>query len=180
MIKHISIFILLAAILISCAKEQKPIELKPEDPAKLRQDIENLLLLNVEGYKTKNIDKIMATYANVPEVTALASSFRYKAIGWENIKAMFSQDLKFDFSLINYDLSDMEVHQNDSIAWMHVDILAKGIVGEQTLENKARMTAVMKKISGKWLFVMTHFQSFMPEAPAVTPITSKDEIERNK
>ena len=150
--------ILIAGITFSCSNSD-------EDKAKIM----DLLERNAGCYRTKNLDCIMSTYLNDSSVIALGTERSFVGRGYDAIRKIYKSDLSQNWIMLKYEYRNPIVNINNDIAWLTADVFSKikvklpdeyNEIKEIEIVLDSRLTAVCKKSSGKWKFVLTNFQHF--------------------
>lgn len=129
----------------------------------------NLLNENAKRYKQKDLDCIMNTYLKDSNTIALGTEKNFIGIGFESIKENYKRDISQNWILLNYEYKNPIIFFRSDICWLTADVNSKikVTVTNEFDENEeiivdldSRLTAVCKKVDGKWKFVLTNFQHF--------------------
>jgi ketosteroid isomerase-like protein len=157
------IIILIAFFIVSCS--EKP------DMVKLKQEIVDLLNLNAECYRNKDLDCIMNTYMNDSTTIALGTERNFIGIGFDKIKELYKNDLSQNWTMNSYEYKNPVINIHGDVAWLTADVSSSIKVNLQgsefDIQLDSRLTAVCRKIGNEWKFVMTNFQHFKNPADAL-------------
>jgi hypothetical protein len=126
--------------------------------------IRDLLTQNAKCYKTKNLDCMMGTYLKDSTILAFGTNREFIGHGWDSVKVLFEKDFAPNWEMISYEYENPIIRIENDVAWISSDINSEIKIAMQgsgfNIKLDSRLTAVCKKIDGKWKFVLTNFQHF--------------------
>lgn len=171
-IKTILIFVIFFQLL-GCSKTEQ------ED----KQEIIKLLNENSQCYRKKNLDCIMNTYLNDSNTIALGTEKNFIGKGFNSIRENYKKDISQNWVLLDYFYKNPIIYIQDDFAWLTTDVYSKlkvtiidefDISEDIIIELDSRLTAVCRKVNGKWKFVLTNFQHFTNPTEKITPLQLKN------
>jgi hypothetical protein len=118
----------------------------------------------------------MSTYLNDSTTIALGTEKNFIGKGFESIKENYKKDIAQNWVLLNYIYKNPIIFIKDDIAWLTADVYSNlkiSIINEFDesediiIELDSRLTAVCRKVNGKWKFVLTNFQHFTNPAEKI-------------
>lgn len=129
-----------------------------------KRKIIDLLEKNAGCYRNKNLDCIMSTYSKEPEVIALGTEKNFIGKGFEQIKKIYKKDLGQNWEMSTYEYKNPIIYVSGDVAWLTADVLSEIKFKMQdkdvNIKLDSRLTAVCRKVEGRWKFVLTNFQHF--------------------
>lgn len=173
-LRILSIGIMLAAssgIFVTYADEGKETRTKMEITA-----VVNKL---AETYKNKDIEGVMALYATGPDTIAIGADVEAgKLIGPQQIRAAYERDFSTLKEISSVEYKVISISSSANVAWLTADGFASVVENNETIKFCGRLTAVLKNINGKWLFVQTHWSFPLGAAPEYTTDVSEQTGEK--
>lgn len=156
---HLSlVFLLVGGIFAGCA----PTGESPEQMIAAAKELDKAFL---EAYNKGDVDGVMATYWNSPEMVSYPPG-AMELRGWENMKAKMTEEFK---SMQGGNLTLLEPHYQafgDAVlgygTWRFTAPMPNG----ESMTMDGRYTGVAMKKDGKWVFVHDHASAPMPPPPA--------------
>lgn len=109
-----------------------------------------------ESYKKKDIQGVLSFWANDPDVLVIGSGPDERSVG----VGKFVESLMRDWSqaeITAIGVKDYMVSAAGVVAWIGADLTFQYKIGEKTQEMPGRLTCVMEKRDGKWLWVQMHY-----------------------
>jgi ketosteroid isomerase-like protein len=131
---------------------------KADTKSKFDDEITATLFDFAERYNKKDIKGIIKLFAIDKEVTAIGLCEKQAGIGPEGIKAVFEKDLFSYKGNRSLTFKNVAVSNYGFISWLSTDVYPYAILddGRKVPGVKARLTAVLRKIKGKWKFLQMH------------------------
>ena len=111
-----------------------------------------------EVYSRRDVDGIMASYSDSPSIVAVGANAEHgRFVGPEAIRKAYSRDLARATS-IRMSFDDALVTVHDDVAWLVADGHAcMQAVDGSMVAASGRLSAVLRRERGRWLFMMTHW-----------------------
>jgi hypothetical protein len=109
-----------------------------------------------ESYKKKDLQGVLSFWGNDPDVLVIGSGPDEKSVG----VGTFVESLMRDWSqaeITAIGVKDYMVSAAGAVAWIGADLTFQYKIDEKTQEMLGRLTGVMEKRNGKWLWVQMHF-----------------------
>lgn len=152
------ILLVFSGIIISCGA-------KSEDSEKVLKEAKALDQKFVEAYNKLDVDGVMSTYWNSPELVSFPPG-EMEEKGWENVKkgmeGFFNSVDKIDLKLtdLNYKISGDNV-----ISWGLWKMVIHDGNGSK-MEMTGRYTDIKAKRNGKWVYILDHASVPLPPPPS--------------
>ncbi len=108
-----------------------------------------------EAYKKQDLPATLSFWAPDSDVFALGSGADEKGLGLTQL----TESLKRDWAqgtVLSIGVKDFLVSAAGYVAWFSADITFHGKVGEGKFDLATRLTGVIEKRNGKWLWVQMH------------------------
>lgn len=137
--------------------------------ADTKTETEVIAVLNkfISAYHDKDLPSILALFATDSDVIFYGNGEDEKSIGIEGIREQAEHDWAHDAS-INLEVRWSSVSAVGSVAWLAADIEIHALVNGLEMVMPARLTAVLEKRAGKWLFMQWHSSLPTVEEPENT------------
>lgn len=131
-------------------------------PSKTQAEIRYLIHKCAEAYARKDVAFLMSVCAPDPDVLAIGTAEDEKRIGPEAIRTAYEKFFA-QVESVSVLYSDILVKSRGDVAWVYAEghVSLKTDRGEFT--RKSRLTSVLEKRKGKWLFVQTHASFPVPD-----------------
>lgn len=151
-------FVLLAAIFILLGSLMVfPDSLAVLKTAKTGKEIQTVMAKFNSSYRSKDIEGIMALYSKAPGTVALGTGKAGKCIGREAIRKAYQKEFS-EFSEIKaVEYKTLSLFVFGEIAALAADTNIEAVRGHRTMTKAGRVTAVLKRTYGNWVFLQTHF-----------------------
>jgi ketosteroid isomerase-like protein len=111
-----------------------------------------------EAYKKKDLQGVLSFWAPDPDIVALGSGEDEKGVG----VAQFTESLIRDWAqgeVSSIGVKNFMISAAASVAWLSADINFHGKAAEGTFDLPLRLTGVMEKRYGRWLWVQMHLST---------------------
>jgi ketosteroid isomerase-like protein len=111
-----------------------------------------------EAYKKKDLQATLSYWAPDPDLVAIGTGADEKAVGL----TQFTESLKRDWAqgeLQSIGVTDFSVSAAGLVAWFSADITLHGTSTDGNFDFQTRLTGVMEKRNGKWLWVQMHLST---------------------
>jgi ketosteroid isomerase-like protein len=129
-------------------------------------EIQAVLIKFNESYRKKDVAGPMALYADAPEVVAIGAGNVEQCIGHEAIGAAYKKEFSEfgEIKSVEHKIRSLTISREIAslAADRYMTVLRKG----EVIQRVGRLTAVFKKIHGRWFFIQTHF-SLPPHEPDI-------------
>jgi len=109
-----------------------------------------------EAYKKKDSQGVLNCWANDPDIVAIGSGKDEKSVGVEKFVEGLSRDWE-QADITSIDVKDFSVSASGNVAWFSSDLTFNYTIKEKALQLPGRLTGVMEKRGGKWLWMQMHF-----------------------
>jgi len=146
-----------------------------------RNEVTSVLNKLADALKTKDLEAFMKLFANEPNMLTIGLEEKELNVGNNSLKDRMKKTFEEAHS-ISLKYGWTSVKANGDAAWVASNttytIKKKG---KQEVTIPARMTGVLEKISGNWLWTQHHFSTPIPiEAPDAPPEEEKKAEEAEK
>jgi ketosteroid isomerase-like protein len=111
-----------------------------------------------EAYKKRDIQGVLSFWAPDPDIIVIGSGGDEKSVG----TAQFSEQLKRDWAqgeVQSIGVKNFAVSAASSAAWISADINFHGKTAAREFDLPVRLTGVMEKRGGRWMWVQMHISS---------------------
>ncbi|MGD6806403.1 MAG: nuclear transport factor 2 family protein [Candidatus Bathyarchaeia archaeon] len=111
-----------------------------------------------EAYKKQDLQGVLSFWAPDPDITIIGSGGDEKSIG----AAQFSEQLKRDWAqgtVQSIGVKNFAISSAGSVAWLSADITFHGKTSDGEFDLPVRLTGVMEKRYGRWMWVQMHISS---------------------
>lgn len=111
-----------------------------------------------EAYKKQDLQGVLSFWAPDPDMFVLGSGVDEKAIG----TAQFTEQLRRDWAqakILSIGVKNFAVSTAASVAWFSADVNLRGSESGNEFDMPLRLTGVMEKRYGRWLWVQLHLSS---------------------
>jgi ketosteroid isomerase-like protein len=120
-------------------------------------EITAVLTKMAELYKQKDVGGLMALYSRDKDVVAIGTMEDEKLIGYDRIKAGMEKSFAELTEIKSVEVRPFATSYSGKIAWCAADIQMTVVMAGKGVTITGRLTAVLRKTSGKWRFQQTHF-----------------------
>lgn len=154
--RYLALVILCFSLLAGCKKH--------EDPAKVKASIEEMNRKFVQAFNNKNLDGIMASYWNSPELISLYPDGEYR--GYDATKASWKKT--FDSAGVkSFDVTEshIEVMGNTASDWGMWTYTFQPAGGPE-MTMRGRYSQMWAEKNGKWVVVADHASTVSGPPPA--------------
>lgn len=109
-------------------------------------------------YRHMDIDGIMLDYSPEPEIIAIGPGREQRSRGPEEVRRAYQRELANYKKINSLEIKTVSASSLGNIAWISADVFGKALLtsGSPTIIS-GRLTAIMKKVGRRWLFLQTHF-----------------------
>jgi ketosteroid isomerase-like protein len=111
-----------------------------------------------EAYKKQDLKGVLSFWASDPDITVIGSGSDEKNIGTDR----FVEQLKRDWAqgeVQTIGVKNFAVSAAGDVAWLSADIIFHGKTANDEFDLPARLTGVMEKKYGRWMWVQMHISS---------------------
>ncbi len=146
-----------------------------------RNAINGILNKMAEALQTKDLEAFMNLFAKEPNMLTIGLEEKELSIGDHGLKERMKKTFEEADSIsIKYGWTSIKA--NGDAAWVASNTTYKiKKKGKQEVTIPARMTGVLEKVEGNWLWTQHHFSTPIPiEAPDATPEEEKKAEEAAK
>ena len=108
-----------------------------------------------DAYKKRDLPGVLSFWAPDPDIIAIGSGGDEKSLG----VAQFSEQLKRDWAqgeVQSIGVKNFVVSAAATVAWLSADINFHGKTASGEFDLSVRLTGVMEKRYGRWLWVQMH------------------------
>jgi ketosteroid isomerase-like protein len=123
--------------------------------AKTEAEVMTTLNRFVKAYQDKNLGGILKLFAPDPDVAFYGNGEDEKSIGIAGIREQAEHDWSQATS-VSLEIKWSLVSAAGSVAWLAADIEIHAGVEGMEMRLPARLTAVLEKRAGEWLFMQWH------------------------
>lgn len=109
-----------------------------------------------EAYKKKNTQGVLNCWASDPDIVMIGSGKDEKSVGVEKFVESLTRDWE-QANITAIDVKDFSVSVSGNVAWLSSDLTFNYTVKEKALQLAGRLTGVMEKRNGKWLWMQMHY-----------------------
>jgi uncharacterized protein (TIGR02246 family) len=141
---------------------------KSDDEGQIRELLDNFSL----AFRAKNADQLMSFYEHSDKLVAFDWVTPRQFTGWDAYRKDFKHLFDGFDGPITYDISDVSITTDGNMAYSHsMNHLAGTLKNGNKKDTVVRVTAVYRKIEGKWLIVHEHV------SVPVDPATGKGDLQ---
>ena len=161
--KHIVTYLTLGTLLIlfiSCAP-------KGEDSEKMVQAANDLDNKFIEAYNDRNVDALMETFWNSPELVSFPPGMM-ETRGWEETKATFGEEFANAPEFVLELTESNNVVVGDAVLGYGKWRFTISIPDADPMILEGRYSDVKAKRDGKWVYILDHASAPMPPPPEET------------
>ncbi len=109
-----------------------------------------------EAYKKKDLRGVLSYWAPDPDITIIGSGLDEKGVGVNALSQSLNRDwAQADITAIGF--KDYTVSAAGDVAWLSAGINFHGIQQGKDFDLPGRLTGVMEKRNGIWLWTQMHF-----------------------
>jgi uncharacterized protein (TIGR02246 family) len=125
--------------------------------ADVKTEAEVMTTLNrfIKAYQDKDLTGILKLFAPDPDVVFYGNGEDEKSIGIAGIREQAEHDWS-QSSAVSLEIKWSSVSSAGAVAWLAADIEIHAGVGGIEMRLPARLTAVLEKRAGEWLFMQWH------------------------
>jgi ketosteroid isomerase-like protein len=123
--------------------------------AKTEAEVMTTLNRFVKAYQDKDLGGILKLFAPDPDVTFYGNGEDEKSIGIAGIREQAEHDWSLPTS-VSLEIKWSLVSAAGSVAWLAADLEIHAGVEGMEMRLPARLTAVLEKRAGEWLFMQWH------------------------
>lgn len=109
-----------------------------------------------EAYKKKNTQGVLNCWASDPDIVMIGSGKDEKSVGVEKFVESLTRDWE-QANITAIDVKDFSVSASGNVAWLSSDLTFNYTVKEKAQQLAGRLTGVMEKRNGKWLWMQMHY-----------------------
>jgi ketosteroid isomerase-like protein len=109
----------------------------------------------IKAYHDKNLAGILQLFALDPDVVFYGNGEDEKSIGVAGIREQAEHDWS-QSAAVSLEIKWSSVSSAGSVAWVAADVEIHAGVGGMEMSLPARLTAVLEKHAGEWLFMQWH------------------------
>ncbi len=127
------------------------------DP-KTQSEITQTLKGMFEAYKKKDLRGVLSFWTPDPDVVIIGSGYDEKGVGLTQFTDSLKRDwAQADITAIGF--KDFTVSSAGVVAWLSADMNFHGITEGKEFDLPGRLTGVMEKRNGIWLWTQMHFST---------------------
>jgi len=108
-----------------------------------------------EAYAAKDLQGLLALFSPEPGMVAIGTGEDEWCQGREELAGVLSRDF-LCFEQIAMEFKNLSVSERGSLSWVSGRMMTSAQAGRSQVSVKDRMTAVLEKREGRWLFVQLH------------------------
>ena len=123
--------------------------------AKTEAEVITTLNRFVKAYQDKDLGGILKLFAPDPDVVFYGNGEDEKSIGIVGIREQAEHDWS-QSSAVSLEIKWSSVSSAGAVAWLAADIEIHAGVGGIEMRLPARLTAILEKRAGEWLFMQWH------------------------
>jgi ketosteroid isomerase-like protein len=125
--------------------------------ADVKTEAEVMTTLNrfIKAYQDKDLAGILKLFAPDPDVVFYGNGEDEKSIGIVGIREQAEHDWS-QSSAVSLEIKWSSVSSAGAVAWLAADIEIHAGVGGIEMRLPARLTAILEKRAGEWLFMQWH------------------------
>jgi ketosteroid isomerase-like protein len=125
--------------------------------ADVKTEAEIMTTLNrfIKAYQDKDLAGILKLFAPDPDVVFYGNGEDEKSIGIVGIREQAEHDWS-QSSAVSLEIKWSSVSSAGAVAWLAADIEIHAGVGGIEMRLPARLTALLEKRAGEWLFMQWH------------------------
>ncbi len=125
--------------------------------ADVKTEAEVMTTLNrfIKAYQDKDLAGILKLFAPDPDVVFYGNGEDEKSIGIVGIREQAEHDWS-QSAAVSLEIKWSSVSSAGAVAWLAADIEIHAGVGGIEMRLPARLTAVLEKRAGEWLFMQWH------------------------
>ncbi len=124
---------------------------------KTEADIEATLSRMAELYKAKDVAGLMTITAKEKDVTVVGILEEEPLVGYDRIRAGLERTFAGLTEIKSMEVKPYAVSESGGVAWLAADVRLIAVTKGKGVDLHGNMTAVLRKISGRWLFAQSHF-----------------------
>ncbi len=111
-----------------------------------------------EAYKKKDLKGVLSFWAPDPDIMVLGSGADEKGFGVERFVESLKRDWK-QAEITSIGVKDFQVSAAGVVAWFGANLTFNFKIKDEESALPGRLTGVMEKRNGKWLWVQMHFST---------------------
>jgi uncharacterized protein (TIGR02246 family) len=108
-----------------------------------------------QAYEHHDMSRLLALFAPDPDVVVVGTGVDEKRVGLAEIQAQVARDWA-QSEAITLEWSWTSVSAAGPVAWVTVDAVGHATVGGQTVDLPLRLSAVLERRGGRWLWMQAH------------------------
>lgn len=139
-----------------------PVNLSNLRNTKSKSEIHAMLTRFDELYRGKDVAGLTALYSDAPDVIAIGAGKSEQYIGPEAIEAAYKKEFSELGEIKSVRHKTLSVTISRETASLAAVRYITAQSKDEVIHRRGRLTAVLKKIHGRWVFIQTHF-SLPPE-----------------
>ncbi len=111
-----------------------------------------------EAYKKKDLQATLAFWAPDPDVVVIGTGVDEKGTGLKQLTESLNRDFA-QGDVLSIGVKDFSVSASGMVAWFAADITFHIKVAENEFDFGTRLTGVMEKVGGRWLWMQMHMST---------------------
>jgi uncharacterized protein (TIGR02246 family) len=123
--------------------------------AKTEEEVMTALDRFIKAYQDKDLAGILKLFAPDPDVVFYGNGEDEKSIGVEGIHEQAEHDWS-QSAAVSLEIKWSSVSLAGAVAWLAADIEIHAGIEGMDMNLPARLTAILEKRAGKWLFMQWH------------------------
>lgn len=144
------------ALLLGCTAQVEPVDLEAEKSA-----VKEIVDQMAQAMEAEDMETFSNRIAHDPDMVNFGTDAAERWVGWDALKASVEQQFAaFENGKVSTRDQVIKVHSSGQVAWLS-EIMDWSVEsqGQRVDLNGLRLTGVLEKRNGKWLFVQMHFSA---------------------
>ncbi len=125
---------------------------------KIQSEVTQSLKGMFEAYKKKDLQGVLSFWAPDPDITIIGSGEDEKGVGIDQLSASLKRDWE-QADITSIGVKDFRISAAGVVAWFSADLTFNFKIKAKESPLPGRLTGVMEKLNGRWLWMQMHFST---------------------
>jgi ketosteroid isomerase-like protein len=123
---------------------------------KVKNELLDLLENYAQSYRDKNLEGILKLFIEDDDLVVIGTGYDEWVNGKNELHAGFSRDIDQADS-VNVKFRNVTISAAGEVAWISCHMNMEAVVNSQEIFLPGRLSVVLEKRNGKWLFAHLHY-----------------------